>query len=222
MATTCLNPHSRQLTKLYFRSQRALAPWQNQAFSIRCRIRQISNHYHPPFSLDLHRSISSSTPLHHDKASNNAAATEATDATVENTDEKPKLAANLIEPKPLFPWRHSPHPLPRLIPPDKSKGGMNYYESDYYTKGGHLGPGWPRPMEPFFRAASQACCMWLLGLKFPSMLVPWITSAWIHDMEDAFCDAFGKGVNGLILGTYSFEGTLLSLYFFSLLYLQHS
>jgi hypothetical protein len=210
MVSTCLHPYPRQLTRLYSSSQRALASRQNHAFKRRSEIRD----HHPLCSLDQHRSISSSSSLHHDKATNNAAATDATDATVDNADDaKPKLAANLIKPKPLFPWRHSPHHLPRLIPPDKSNDSINYYESDYYTKGGHLGPGWPQPMPSWFRAACQANCMRLLGLTYFSMLIPWTRRAWTNDMEDAFCDAFGKGVNGLILGTYSYEGVLLFLYF---------
>lgn len=156
-----------------------------------------------------HRSISNSSSLHHDhKATNNAAA----EATVEEIDIKTKLEASVIKPKLLFPWRHSPHPLPRLSPPDESDS-FGYYDSEYYTKRGHLGPGWPQPMPSWFRTACQANSMRLLGLTYASMLLPWSRMAWIHEMEDAFCDAFGKGVNGVILDTYSMDGaSLCSLY----------
>ena len=150
-----------------------------------------------------HRSISNSSSLHHYHNATNKAA--ATDATVEETDIKTKLEANVVKPKSLFPWRHSPHPLPRLSPPDES-GGIEYYDTEYYTKRGHLGPGWPQPMPSWFRMACQANSMRLLGLTYGSMLLPWSRMAWIHEMEDAFCDAFGKGVNGVILDTYSMDG----------------
>lgn len=207
MATPHLLPNaSNQLRPIYSKfSTSLLASRKNHSWPNRIRIGQLliditSNH---------HRSISSSS-LHHDKATNNAAATDATDTTVGEAGEvESKLAANVIKPKPLFPWRHSPHPLPRLIPPDESQDEIKYNESEYFAKGGHLGPGWPRPMPSWFQTACQANSMRLLGLPYSSMLIPWTRNAWLHDMEDAFCDAFGKGVNGLILDSYSMEGVLL-------------
>ncbi|KAL7483789.1 hypothetical protein ACHAW6_009436 [Cyclotella cf. meneghiniana] len=139
----------------------------------------------------------------------------ATDATVtENDVDNSNLAAKLIKPKPLFPWRHSPHPLPRLTRPrPTSRRGdsetavdeENPYETDYYTKGGPLGQGWPSPMDPWLRAVLQASSMHLLGMSWFSVAMPWSRKDWIEEMEAAFCDAFAKGVNGMIIDTYSLE-----------------
>lgn len=200
MSTSLLLNVSNQLGKLYLKSPRAFLSRQSHPVTKRQIIRRTHTNY-----ITNHRSISSSS-IYNDKATSKAAATEAADAAIDDSEVNGKLAARLIKPKPLFPWRHSPHPLPRLIRPADSQDGAKYYESDYYAKGGHLGPGWPGPMPSWFRIACQANSMRLLGLPYSSMLVPWTRNAWLHDMEDAFCDAFGKGVNGLIMDTYSMEG----------------
>lgn len=171
--------------------------------SNRSKIRTIRHERVVSLSSRSHRSISSSS-LRHDKATTDAA-TEATDATL-NEARKSDVAANVIKPKPLFPWRHSSHPLPRLVVPPNTE---DYYESEYHTKGGHLGPGWPYAMPTWFRMACQANSMRLLGLTYVSMLMPWSRRAWIREMEDAFCDAFWRGVQGVILDTYAMKGVLL-------------
>lgn len=156
----------------------------------------------PRRSHTQHRSISS-TSLYHDKAANTSSSADTVES-VNSAELKTKLIANIIKPKSLFPWRHSPYPLPRLVPP--SVNDATYYESEFYQKGGHLGPGWPRPLPSWFCTACQVNSMRLLGLPYWKMLLPWVKKEWIHDMEDAFCDAFGRGVTGIILDTYSLEG----------------
>ena len=94
------------------------------------------------------------------------------------------------------------------MPPEKSDENItNYYESDYYIKGGHLGPGWPRPMPSWFRNVMEINSMRLLGLKYFAMMMPWSRRAWVRALEDAFCYAFAKSVNGVVLDTYSLDGT---------------
>lgn len=150
-----------------------------------------------------------------DAASNKAA----DDAiTVDGTEVRSStLAAQCLQPRPIFPWRSSPDPLQRLVKPtkptrpdsdsDEDEIKFNarieeYYESDYFTKGGPLGPGWVSPCEPWFRGALYCNSMYLLGLSWPRILVPWTRRDWEHDMEWAFCNAFSNGVNGMIQDTY--------------------
>ena len=130
------------------------------------------------------------------------------------------IAAKLIQPRPLFPWRSSPHPLPRLVLPPRNNttdGGdadkssqqsisdEEYYNSDYFTKGGPLGPGWFSPMESWFRGVLYANSMHLLNVSWFSILVPWSRKEWEEEMEWCFCQAFLRGVNGMIHDTYMLD-----------------
>mmetsp|Transcript_5333 Transcript_5333/g.7711 ORF Transcript_5333/g.7711 Transcript_5333/m.7711 type:complete len:460 (-) Transcript_5333:76-1455(-) len=125
--------------------------------------------------------------------------------------------AKVIKPRPLFPWRSSPYPLPRLVKPtrsntsppgDDSDGNSQhmsdeeYYDSDYFTKGGPLGQGWISPMEPWFRVVLFASSINLLNESWLTIALPWKRNEWIKDMEWCFCDAFLRGVNGMIYDTY--------------------
>ena len=163
-----------------------------------------------------HRCIgnSSTTPPASNKATDDT-------ITVDGTDPNPNttLAAQCIQPRPIFPWRSSPDPLPRLIKPTKPTISTNatdddevekssallfneYYDSDYFTKGGPLGPGWISPMEPWFRAALYGNSMRLLGESWPSVLMPWTRKDWEHEMAWNFCHAFSNGVQGMVEDTY--------------------
>jgi len=128
--------------------------------------------------------------------------------------------ANLVKPRPLFPWRSSPYPLPRLVmptrnntsPPDEDSDETNqpmsdedYYDSDYFTRGGPLGPGWFSPMEPWFRGVLYANSMHLLNVSWLKIIVPWTRSQWVEEMEWCFCEAFLRGVNGMIYDTYMLD-----------------
>lgn len=132
------------------------------------------------------------------------------------------VTAKVIKPRPLFPWRSSPYPLPRLVkpernnttsPPDEDSGDTNeqissdeeYYDSDYFTKGGPLGQGWISPMEPWFRAVLYANSMHLLNVSWPSIILPWTRRKWEEDIEWCFCEAFLRGVNGMIYDTYMLD-----------------
>ncbi|KAL7540373.1 hypothetical protein ACHAWF_006665 [Thalassiosira exigua] len=128
---------------------------------------------------------------------------------------KSGLAAQCLQPRPIFPWRSSPDPLERLRRPEKPSADSSdtdeetnarldeYYESDYFTRGGPLGPGWPSPMESWFRGALYANSMNLLGVSWLSVLMPWTRKDWEHDMELGFQHAFISGVNGMIENTYT-------------------
>jgi hypothetical protein len=50
--------------------------------------------------------------------------------------------------------------------------------------------------------------MHLLGMSWFGVVMPWTRKDWIENMEMAFCDAFATGVNGMIIDTYTLEGTL--------------
>ena len=75
-------------------------------------------------------------------------------------------------------------------------------ESEYFTKGGPLGPGWPSPMDPWFRASLFASSMHVYGVPWYSIIFPWTRNEWIDEMEWSFCEAFSMGVNGMIEDTY--------------------
>ncbi len=173
-------------------------------------------------------SFSSSKENATTQAADAATNTNATDAAT-NVDGNlgvPPLSAQCIKPRAIFPWRHSPHPLPRLVVPripDKSgleddenddsedsakKDGdrVNFkeeiLESDYFKKGGPLGPGWPSPMDPWFRASTFASSMHVYGLPWYAIVLPWMRNEWIDEMEWSFCEAFALGVKGMIEDTY--------------------
>ena len=119
--------------------------------------------------------------------------------------------AKVIKPRPIFPWRSSPYPLPRLVIPTRTKDSDDerihmtdeeYFDSDYFTKGGPLGPGWFSPMDPWFRAVLYANSMHILNVSWLSIILPWTRRQWVETMEGSFCDAFLKGLNGMIYDTY--------------------
>jgi len=124
--------------------------------------------------------------------------------------------AKVLKPRPLFPWRSSPYPLPRLVMPTRNNtspkhdsdetsqqiSDEEYYDSDYFTKGGPLGPGWFSPMEPWFRGVLYANSMHLLNVSWLSIILPWKRRQWMEEMEWCFCEAFLRGVNGMIYDTY--------------------
>jgi len=66
-----------------------------------------------------------------------------------------------------------------------------------------MGPGWPNPGEPWFRGMLYANSMHLLGVSWPSVIMPWTRRDWEHDMEWGFCHAFSSGVSGMVEGVYA-------------------
>lgn len=142
------------------------------------------------------------------------------------------VGAQYVPPRPIFPWRSLSDPLPRLqqpikptasiIPIHKSDDGNSdddannesrnnnsttssldeYYAHDYFTRGGPLGPGWPSPMESWFRYALYVNSMHLLGVSWPAIIMPWTRRDWESDMEYAFCTAFALGVKGMMNDVY--------------------
>mmetsp|Transcript_27744 Transcript_27744/g.58303 ORF Transcript_27744/g.58303 Transcript_27744/m.58303 type:complete len:529 (-) Transcript_27744:63-1649(-) len=160
-----------------------------------------------------------------------ASTTSATDAAtnVDSNLKIPSLSAQCVKPRATFPWRHSPHPLPRLVVPrisdtsglegdenddsedsakndgDKNNLKEEILESDYFKKGGPLGPGWPSPMDPWFRASTFASSMHVYGLPWYAIVLPWMRNEWIDEMEWSFCEAFSMGVRGMIEDTYCLD-----------------
>ncbi|KAL3790564.1 hypothetical protein ACHAW5_006542 [Stephanodiscus triporus] len=157
-----------------------------------------------------------------DAASSGAAADDAIAADdgagSDDAGELSGLRARCLPPRPIFPWRSSPYPLPRLVGPTMSRGGGGeegddpdrllhraigaHHDGEYFARGGPLGPGWPSPMEPWFRGALYLTSMNLLGLSWPYVIMPWTRRDWERDMEWGFCHAFSNGVNGMIEDTY--------------------
>ena len=54
----------------------------------------------------------------------------------------------------------------------------------------------------WFRGALYINSLSLLGLSWPSIIIPWTRRHWEHNMENAFCSAFSNAVNGMIHDTY--------------------
>lgn len=117
----------------------------------------------------------------------------------------------VVKPRAIFPWRSEITPLPRLVEPPKPDLANNeyseeerkklltaYYESEYFTKGGLLGQGWPSPAEAWFRGALFANSLRLLGISWPTILMPWTRNECIHELEHAFCCAFSCGVTSIL------------------------
>jgi len=169
----------------------------------RCRVVGFA----PPSSREDEGKADASTDAATSRATHDAIAVEGT------ADEKLSTGlagAKFVPPRPIFPWRSLPDPLPRLLRPtrppavgdddDESVGG--YYDSEYFARGGPLGPGWPSPMEPWFRGALYLTSMNLLGLSWPSIILPWTRGDWERDAGWAFCNAFSNGVNGMIEDVY--------------------
>ncbi len=174
-------------------------------------------------SLSQHRRrrvVATAPPPRRRKANASTDATsEATDDAIAGDDGAAEklsgLEARCLPPRPIFPWRSSGDPLPRLVRPAGPAGGAGYgrrrggdresaayYDCEYFSRGGPLGPGWPSPMEPWFRGALYLTSMNLLGLSWPSIILPWTRREWEREVGWAFCNAFSNGVNGMIEGVY--------------------
>ena len=165
----------------------------------RCRVG-----FAPPSSRE-ERKADASTDAATSKATHDAIAMEGTVEEKISTG----LGAKCLPPRPIFPWRSLPDPLPRLLRPtrppvgdDDDESVKGYYDSEYFARGGPLGPGWPSPMEPWFRGALYLTSMNLLGLSWPKIILPWTRGDWERDVGWAFCNAFSNGVNGMIEDVY--------------------
>ena len=218
-----------KLNMAAFRIYTSLACWELR-FSSRCRVAQHSCSRYSNYSQHTRSNndsirLLSTGETSSTKTADAAAKTAGDDAITADGKTATKFSdttAKVIKPRPLFPWRSSPQPLPRLVkpernnttsPPDEDSGDTNeqissdeeYYESDYFTKGGPLGQGWISPMEPWFRGVLYANSMHLLNVSWPSIILPWTRRKWVEDMEWCFCEAFLRGVNGMIYDTYMLD-----------------
>ncbi len=90
-----------------------------------------------------------------------------------------------LDPRAIFPWRHSPYPLPRLMPNTE----------EFVTQGGYIGPNMP-PMNKFFRVMSWVNSAGFLGAKILNYV------EWKQDLEYAFMHAFSVGVQGMLENVY--------------------
>jgi hypothetical protein len=90
-----------------------------------------------------------------------------------------------LDPRAVFPWRHSPLPLPRLVP------GTEEFE----TQGGYIGPHLP-PLNAFLRGLNWVNSAGFLGAKIFQY------GSWKEDLEYAFMHAFAVSVQGLLHDVY--------------------
>lgn len=93
-----------------------------------------------------------------------------------------------LDPRAVFPWRHSQHPLPRLIP----------HTEEFIAQGGYIGPHLP-PMNIVMRGLAWSNAAGFLGSKVMSY------SGWKSDLEDGFQHAFAVGVQGMLHDVYIFN-----------------
>ena len=90
-----------------------------------------------------------------------------------------------LDPRAIFPWRHSTEPLPRLVP--------NSPEFD--AQGGYMGPHLPT-WNAFIRGLSWINATGFLGGKMTNYF------GWKEDLEEGFQLAFAVAVQGLLLDVY--------------------
>lgn len=90
-----------------------------------------------------------------------------------------------LDPRAIFPWRHSTHPLPRLIPNSK----------EYMSEGGYMGPNMP-PLNIVLRGLAWFNTTGFLGGSLSNY---W---SWKRDLEFGFMMAFVGGVQGVLMDVY--------------------
>lgn len=98
---------------------------------------------------------------------------------------KHESLAMKLDPRAVFPWRHSPYPLNRLVPSTV----------EFKEQGGFIGPHLP-PMTKPFRALAWINAAGFLGAKI------FTYKSWKHDLEMAFMTAFALGVDGMLRDVY--------------------
>ena len=107
-------------------------------------------------------------------------------ADIPNELSKKESVALKLDPRAIFPWRHSPHPLPRLIPNTQ----------EFVAQGGYIGPHLP-PLNGFTRSLAWINAAGFLGAKIVNY------AGWKSDMEDSFQLAFAAGVQGVLHDVYT-------------------
>ncbi len=90
-----------------------------------------------------------------------------------------------LDPRAIFPWRHSSQPLPRLIP----------NSIEFETQGGYIGPRLP-PFDAPFRGVVWLCSSVFLGSGIFNYF------EWKRRLEEGFQLAFAVAVQGLLMDVY--------------------
>lgn len=114
---------------------------------------------------------------------------------VENSEASGKVFSGVkLDPRALFPWRHSSHPLPRLVPS----------KEEFETEGGYIGPHMP-PMNAFLRGLAWYNSCGFLGARLLTY------GKWKSEIEDNFRHAFTVSVQGLLQDVYQCTYPYLSV-----------
>jgi len=90
-----------------------------------------------------------------------------------------------LDPRAIFPWRHSPSPLPRLVPDN----------IEFKTEGGYVGPQLPT-FNKFMRSLSWGTATGFLDGKVYNYF------QWKRDLEEGFMMAFAVAVQGVLMDVY--------------------
>jgi len=98
---------------------------------------------------------------------------------------------NSNNPHGIFPWRHSPHPLGRLIPDT----------TEYYEQGGEFGPRFPLIVTGIM-ATIQKNVLWFSTVHLLGVSRPWTYLDWKSELEEGFMAAFTLSVRAVLLDVY--------------------
>jgi hypothetical protein len=90
-----------------------------------------------------------------------------------------------LDPRAIFPWRHSHQPLPRLIP----------NTPEFTSQGGYIGPNLP-PWNVYVRCMSWINATGFLGGRILNYF------GWKKELEEGFRLAFAVAVQGLLMDVY--------------------
>lgn len=90
-----------------------------------------------------------------------------------------------LDPRAIFPWRHSSQPLPRLIPD----------APEFTSQGGYIGPQMP-PLNALIRGLCWINATGFLGGKIMNY------ASWKGGLEEGFKLAFAVAVQGLLMDVY--------------------
>ena len=109
-----------------------------------------------------------------------------------NVNSKDFASEKKLEPFPraMFPWRHSPYPLPRLIPDTP----------EYYAQGGYMGPHMPT-LNRFIRAIMWTNASGVLGLPLWKIILG-SQSVWEDELCYGFSMAFERALSGMLSNVY--------------------
>ncbi len=148
----------------------------------------VTTRYFPTSSSSTTTSTATSTRGKNNHSVHKNSSSNPNEATLNNSNNNnPNNSQNYlkVDPRAIFPWRHSPHPLPRLIP----------NTDEFQAQGGYIGPQLP-PWNAFVRGLSWINATGFLGGRIMGYF------GWKDELEEGFKVAFAAAVQGLLMDVY--------------------